>query len=196
MKIYPNLPIFAMGLSMGGMTCYYLSLRNPSLFKGVIMMAPAIKNVMGGALIGLVTGIARFLPKSTRLIKPPRGQCAKNPQITEDIEKDKLSFSDRASLKSLETMLDTMDVAPLTFSNYEANFVIVQGGLDKLVNPIGAFELYDKCKSKDKEVSCMLHRYGSIRICGMTSGTKMKYTTLLRGLRSGSHNDSNDPPAI
>lgn len=81
-KIYPNLPVFAMGLSMGGMTCYYLSLRYPHLFKGVILMAPAIKNIIGGTFIGIVTGISRFLPNMTRLIRPPRGQCAKNPKIT------------------------------------------------------------------------------------------------------------------
>ena len=45
-----------------------------------------------------------------------------------------------------------MDVAPATFDKFDIPFVVVQGGLDKLVNPIGAFELYDKSPSKDKQV--------------------------------------------
>ncbi len=33
-----------------------------------------------------------------------------------------------------------------------ANVLIIQGGLDKVVDPNGAFDLYDKSKSKDKKV--------------------------------------------
>jgi acylglycerol lipase len=41
-KLYPTLPFFSMGLSMGGMATYYLTLQNPKLFAGAVMMAPAI----------------------------------------------------------------------------------------------------------------------------------------------------------
>lgn len=37
-----------------------------------------------------------------------------------------------------------MDKSPATFKNYKAPFIIFQGGLDKLVNPEVAFELYDQ----------------------------------------------------
>jgi acylglycerol lipase len=46
-----------------------------------------------------------------------------------------------------------MKVTPETFKDYKAPFVVIQGGLDKLVNPEVAFELYDNCKSVDKEVN-------------------------------------------
>lgn len=137
---------------MGGMCCYFLALRNKTLFNGVVLMAPALKNIVGGTLVNLVIGIASLLPKSVRLIKPPRGQATRNPKVTEDIINDKYSFSDRASLKTVETIVHTMDVAPETFDKFDVPFVVVQGGLDKLVNPIGAFELFDKAPSKDKQV--------------------------------------------
>lgn len=99
--VYPELPMFSTGLSMGGMTAYFLSLRNKEMFKGAILMAPAIKNIAGGFLVNLVFGLATLLPKSFRLIKPPRGQATRNPKVTEDIVKDEFAFSDRASLKSV-----------------------------------------------------------------------------------------------
>lgn len=49
-------------------------------------------------------------------------------------------------------LTSTMHLTPSTFHEYESSFVIVQGGLDKLVHPDGAFELFDKCKSKDKTI--------------------------------------------
>jgi acylglycerol lipase len=155
-KEYPNLPLFAMGLSMGGMTTYFLALRNKTMFKGVILMAPALKNIVGGALVNLVCGIANLLPKSMKLISPTRGMATRNPTITEDIIKDKFSFCDRASLQTVKTIVHTMDVAPETFDKFDVPFVVVQGGLDKLVNPVGAFDLYDKSISKDKQVLFLL----------------------------------------
>ena len=54
--LYENVPRFALGLSMGGMTAYYLTLQNPKLFDGAILMAPALKNIIGGSIVKL-TGI-------------------------------------------------------------------------------------------------------------------------------------------
>jgi alpha-beta hydrolase superfamily lysophospholipase len=51
--MYPNLPKFALGLSLGGLTSYYLTLENPHLFDGAILMAPAIKNLLGGKIVKL-----------------------------------------------------------------------------------------------------------------------------------------------
>jgi len=35
-----------------------------------------------------------------------------------------------------------MDQSPETFKNYKCPFLVIQGGVDKLVNPMVAFELY------------------------------------------------------
>ena len=88
-----------------------------------------------------------------RLTKPIYGKASKNPVITEFIKKDKYAFSDRMSLSTIEMLVRTMDKSPDTFQDYRCPFMIIQGALDKLVNPEVAFELYDKSKvpEKDKE---------------------------------------------
>jgi hypothetical protein len=40
-----------------------------------------------------------------------------------------------------------MDKSPETFHEYTLPFMIVQGGLDKLVNPMVAFELFRNSKT-------------------------------------------------
>ena len=82
MPKYKGLPKFALGLSMGGMTSYHLSLESSKLFDGVVLMAPALKNSVGGFLVGLATGLAKILPQKSRLTKPVYGMAAKNPTIT------------------------------------------------------------------------------------------------------------------
>ena len=61
-KEYEGVPMFALGLSMGGMTTYHLSLRDPTLFEGTILMAPALKNAVNGFLVGVTSVLKKLLP--------------------------------------------------------------------------------------------------------------------------------------
>jgi hypothetical protein len=71
---------------MGGMTTYYLTLKYKYLFEGAIMMAPAIKNNIGGFLLGFAKTLASILPKKMKLMKPIYGKAARNPKVTEDVK--------------------------------------------------------------------------------------------------------------
>ena len=133
MPKYKDLPKFALGLSMGGMTSYHLSLEDPNLFDGVVLMAPALKNTVGGFVLGLASGLSKILPQKSKLTKPVFGLAAKNPTITEFAKNDKYMYSDRASLSTLKMLLDTMSKSCETFKKYKCPFIIFQGGLDKLV---------------------------------------------------------------
>ena len=55
------------------------------------------------------------------------------------------------SFSTVEMLVRTMEMSPKTFKDYGCPFMIIQGGLDKLVNPEVAFELYDKCKTADED---------------------------------------------
>jgi acylglycerol lipase len=80
--------------------------------------------------------------------------ASKNPQITEDVKKDPYSFKERAHLSTAHMLVETMDKSPDTFKDYNSPFMIVQGGLDKLVNPDVAFELFARSRTapEDKEI--------------------------------------------
>lgn len=82
MPTYKNLPKFALGLSMGGMTAYRLTLEDPKLFDGAILMAPALKNSVGSGLVIVTKVLGTVLPNKTKLGKPIYGRASKNPTIT------------------------------------------------------------------------------------------------------------------
>jgi hypothetical protein len=44
-----------------------------------------------------------------------------------------------------------MDKSPETFSDYTLPFMVIQGGLDKLVNPSVAFELFIESKTRNED---------------------------------------------
>lgn len=67
---------------MGGMTSFHISLENPTLFDGVVLMAPALKNSVGGTIVKAAKLLGSFLPEKTKLTKPVYGRASKNPVIT------------------------------------------------------------------------------------------------------------------
>ena len=82
-EIYPvGLPRFVLGLSLGGMTSYYLTLENPNLFDGAILMAPALKNSLSSGVVIMAGVLKSILPTKTKLVKPIYGKASKNPTIT------------------------------------------------------------------------------------------------------------------
>eukprot|EP00919_Chromeraceae_sp_WS-2016_P047950 GHVR01113584.1.p1 GENE.GHVR01113584.1~~GHVR01113584.1.p1 ORF type:complete len:118 (+),score=8.05 GHVR01113584.1:2454-2807(+) len=115
-QIYKGLHFFCLGLSLGGLTAYHLSLTDNKMFTGVILMAPALKNTIGGFLVGMTKTLAKLLPQKAKLTKPIYGKAAKNPLISEDVQKDKWAFSDRISLSTVNILVSTMDKSPSTFS--------------------------------------------------------------------------------
>ena len=57
-----------------------------------------------------------------------------------------------------------MDTSPETFKNYRCPFFVIQGGLDKVVHPMGAIELYQQSplKEDDKEMLFYEHMWHSV----------------------------------
>ena len=78
---------------MGGLTAYHLSLADQKMFTGVILMAPALMNNVGGVLVSLTKVFGKLLPEKMRLTKPIYGKASKNPAITEFVKNDKYAFS-------------------------------------------------------------------------------------------------------
>lgn len=71
---------------MGGLASYYLTLTHPHLFDGAILMAPALKNQVGGFLVGLSGFLKGLLPEHTKLTPPVYGKASRNPTITDFVK--------------------------------------------------------------------------------------------------------------
>lgn len=102
-------------------------------------MAPALKNQVSGALVGMTKFLKKVLPENMKLMKPIYGKASKNPTITDFVKEDPYAFKGRSCLSTLSFLTKTMDTSPDTFKNYTCPFLVIQGGLDKLVNPMVAF---------------------------------------------------------
>jgi len=143
---------------MGGLASYYVSSLHPEYFKGAILMAPALKNQVGGFLVGMSKFLKKVLPEHTKLIKPIYGKASKNPTITDFVKEDDYAYKGRINLSTTSFLTKTMDTSPATFKNYTCPFFIIQGGLDKLVNPMVAFELFTSSPLPEKDKDILFYK--------------------------------------
>ncbi|KAM3131417.1 hypothetical protein pb186bvf_016489 [Paramecium bursaria] len=146
-----NIPIFLSGLSMGGMTSFRLALLNEFPIRGIVMYAPAIKSLQCNMFIGAVKALGCIVPKA-KFIKPKRGMTTKNPQLTEDFQKDPYVYTDELLPGTAATIMKAMQDAPDLYNQLRTPWLCVQGGLDKLVDPDLAEELHIKSPAEDKTV--------------------------------------------
>lgn len=102
-------------------------------------MAPAMMHSLSSGLVSMARVIGKIIPDKMGLFKPVYGRATRNPQITDDVKKDLYAFSDRLVHSTMQMLVNVMENTPETFPQYGSPFMIIQGGLDKLVNPEVAF---------------------------------------------------------
>lgn len=147
----PKVPIFLTGLSMGGMTSFRLACENVVPIRGVILFAPAIKPFQSDFMISVVKTLGKLVPKK-QWIPPKRGIATKNPGISEEMFADPLTYSDEMRPGTAATILSAMQESERMYEKLQCPWLIIQGGVDKLVDPDVAVELYKRSPSTDKEI--------------------------------------------
>ncbi len=112
--MYPKVPIFGLGLSLGGATAYHLSLKHKDLFKGTVLMAPALEPSVFrrksiSQLLLLVNCLQWFIPNNLKIIPTmnPEDSC-KNPNYNEFCKKDPLFLNDMHRLRTIGSVLELL----------------------------------------------------------------------------------------
>ncbi|KAL4449842.1 hypothetical protein ABPG74_008215 [Tetrahymena malaccensis] len=140
---------FIGGLSMGGMSSYNMSLELPFKFAGVVLFAPAIKPFFNGFLIKVAKFIGTITPE-WRFIKQAGTNCHRSPEMSQFQAKDPNTYANKMCAGTVKTIYTAMESSFKTFEQYNAPFLIIQGGLDKLVDPDVGYDLIERSPSQDK----------------------------------------------
>ena len=152
-KNYPNVPLFLAGLSWGGQTAFTMAVKHPDRYRGVILFAPAIRDNDGNAKYGKIAAkvIGAIMPK-LEAVSPEGGLACKNPQVDEEFLKDPANYTGKIRPGTIRNLLNQQEWC---FANYEklvTPFVVIHGGMDKLVDPDIGHDLLKRSPAQDKEL--------------------------------------------
>ena len=150
-KDNPNLKIFLLGHSMGGLIATAYTLQHQQELAGLIVSAPLLKagdSVSGGTIMA-----ARVLSA----IAPRMGVQAldstylsRDKAVVEAYDKDPLVYRGKITARLGSEMFSTMAKIEPQMSTITLPILIMQGSADKLVSQDGSKTLFAKAGSKDK----------------------------------------------
>lgn len=150
-KIYPkNVPRFFMGQSMGGMLGFIYGLKQPEYFKGMMFFAPSLKQHESKKLaMGAAKVISYLLPK-VPIPLPRKNDSSKNPAVFENILEEPYIYKGGVRPGTIRSLVNAMNFTSLNIEKFISCFIMVQGGMDVLVDLECNIDLFEKSSAKDK----------------------------------------------
>lgn len=147
----PGKKVFLLGESLGGLIAFNLSCRNPELFAGQVLIAPAFKNGMKFPLSTYLTLAANIWinPKKTVAVPFTAAMCTRDEayQAVMDRNPDELRV---ASLRLLMSSLGEQKFARKQAAELKVPTLFLAPGRDELVDEKAGRRLFGKMALSDK----------------------------------------------
>ena len=148
---HPELPIFILGHSMGGLITANYLLDKQADFKGAIFSAPALKvagglnpfKLYGGKLLSAIYPKFGMSPLDSSAI-------TRDLKVLEESRKDPLTNYGKTSVRLLAELVDAMTRFKKEARTLTLPILVLQGSDDQVVDPTGANLLYESVSSTDK----------------------------------------------
>ena len=149
---HPQLPLFMIGHSMGGLIGVLAAIEDPELLTGMVLMGPLVEPDPG-----IATPFKVWLSKCMAGVWPSFSVGRLNLEdVTSDEEwrnrkkQDILHHHGGFKVLHNNVLLDAM--RGIEFDKMKTPFLIVHGTDDRVCTPAGAVKLHAKAASKDKEM--------------------------------------------
>ncbi|EGR34424.1 monoglyceride lipase, putative [Ichthyophthirius multifiliis] len=155
-EMYPEKPLFLCGFSLGGLTAFDLGLKNEKNFKGIIFLAPALKNHPFNfkRSIFFVKNLAKIYPK-IKVTPDNRKSFSthRNINVYNLLYKEGSLYNNQGlRAGTIKNIVEYMNYCQDYLKDFKVPFIVFQGGMDKLVDPQVGNILIQKCGSIDKEI--------------------------------------------
>ncbi len=148
---HPDTPIFLVGHSLGALIGAAYLLEHQDELAGAILSGILIKvpDNTPPAIVFVGKLLSALLPKAGLLGVNAEG-VSRDPDVVQAYINDPLVYRSKATARLTAEMLYTMQRVTDEATAITLPLLIVQGSLDKLVDPDGAQMLYDAVSAPDK----------------------------------------------
>lgn len=150
-KENPDLKIFLLGHSMGGLIATAYTLQHQQELAGLIVSAPLLKagdSVSGGTI--MAARILSALAPRMGVQALDSSFLSRDRSVVEAYDNDPLVFRGKITARLGSEMFTTMARVEPQMQNITLPLLIMQGTEDKLVSREGSKTLFSKAGSKDK----------------------------------------------
>lgn len=148
---HPGVPMFVAGHSMGGLIAATWLPQNQDALAGAVLSGPSVKvpDNISTAVILVGRMLSRLIPGAGVVGLDARG-VSRDPAVVQAYLDDPLVYKGRITARLGAELLQAMQRIGTEARRIRLPILILQGGADRLVDPMGARILYGLTSSQDK----------------------------------------------
>jgi len=146
----PALPVFLVGISMGGLIVTSFAAHEPEAIRGVVALAPALGDTGGSrVLLAILPVLSRVVPAvpinpKLDLARLTRDQDLQRAYVADPLYQTRVT--PRLAAELLAAAADTRERA----ASFRVPLLIMHGTADTLTSPAGSLEFYERAAVADK----------------------------------------------
>lgn len=149
----PDIPIFIVGHSMGGLISTVYLLEHQQALAGAVLSAPAVKVSDDTSKFTISLGnILSWLWPKLPLVQLAADDICRDPAVVQAYVDDPLVYNGKITARLAAELIHAMQRVEREAAAITLPLLILQGAADRLVNPAGTQMLYDKVSSPDKQI--------------------------------------------
>ncbi|MGH3736359.1 MAG: lysophospholipase [Micromonosporaceae bacterium] len=146
---HPELPVFLLGHSMGGMIALQYATGNPSRLTGLVLSAPLVQSSAASKLQRAAARLLSAVAPNLGVTQLDSSWVSRDPAVVKAYEEDPLNYRGKVPARTGAELLATMDGFAERIPRLRLPLLILQGTEDKLVEPAGARYVAEHAASED-----------------------------------------------
>lgn len=149
-----SVPIFCIGVTLGGALCVKIALKRPDLLNGVILYGPTLDidpnfNPRIQRIIGVLNSCCC---KNLRLKAIDQGGNSQNSHYANYCYENPGFFSGKMNVKTAYAILQGLRELQPQIKKFNCPVLLFHGKKDKMMGSRSSIEFFEKCESADKEI--------------------------------------------
>ncbi len=145
------LPLFLVGVSMGGLLVTNYGLHHPERLRGIVAVAPALGDTGGSPLLrALLPVLARVAPRMRLDPKLDLAKLTRDPVLLQSYVTDDPLYQTRVTPSLGAQLLATIAETRRRAAEFMVPLLVQHGTADTVTSPTGSREFCERAGSEDK----------------------------------------------
>lgn len=150
MQRHPGLPAFLLGHSMGGLIALdYVIAKGQEHLAGLVLSAPGVDPSIGTPAEKLLARILSGVLPNLPLTELDATAVSRDPEVVKAYESDPLNYLGKIRIRTGAEGLACVSRVASNLGKVTVPVLVLQGGEDRIVKPVGAEMVRDKVSSDD-----------------------------------------------
>lgn len=147
---HPGLPLFLLGHSLGGLVATLYAVDHQDRLAGLVLSGPLAALEAANPLTRAAARILSATVPTLPLVGVDSDQLSHDPAVGPAYRDDPLVYSGKLSARTVGELAAGVSAVQSRASELTLPLLVLHGGKDAIVPPVGSAELHAKARSADK----------------------------------------------